>query len=853
MKLRSRIKKCLVMALTASMVSSMVSMPVMAAKTEESTNTVTFTVEPGDLLIATNPAAWIQTDDLVGWDKQSESLGTVNLATAANAGTKTLTDRFDKKESSAGEHIHCATIEKNEKYMAWKKKHPGSSIKEAEVKDTQYKVGDLMWHGCDREYLPGADVLMGKAPVYYGNNDSEGKTAVDFTLDQPTEQRQGYGTEQVYRQYKCMFTAEDFTIWSYVAGSEKTEAPEEDDIYSKDEGDTYPTYLSSARAEEFGTEMTDKEFMKKVTEAAGNYKKNESKGDEDGKVAIIVEPMSPSTLGFVWQADRDPVSSYFNPVTKLDCLHIQAQCTLGDHVEKEKPDDPDEFKYDEDTGVPPYATMAHELTHYVVSGFCEEASGWINEWFAQAVMMDVVPWDATGEADKTISDDVVAIGGDIRGYGKMRVFAGPTDPNDSLTYPISTLMAGYFTGRLGQDLWRHAIESGSVTEDSFSRFLVEKEGGPGKDLNWWRSSFSITVLGQVKGEETSGGEEEEFILNPFGKDEQKKGTVGGTHTAVADFVRQDLQNSVASQEEDGVYKEENLILHPLSDISELEEIEGGGTAYVFEVGKDDVAGKGTLTITGVGEDVVWAHKDSKGNIEVSRFVPEPEPETASRDADGTWHYTANQEAAFTQSERCYELDMDGMKVNLNLYAKDAAFYVNNKKALTQSIIDTSRSYVAIDNVKLPVKKVALKNCKKSYVSPNSIFKETISENNLAAYAEYKDSKLPGYVVTIDTKGITETTMKKAAKQANKMFKRNPIGIDLLPINLTSKNVTVEKYNDNKQVVKKMSVKDEDSNVFKCKKKDFSSEAQGDVNIITGEINFNGSVIYDPQNNTVKAY
>ena len=85
-----------------------------------------------------------------------------------------------------------------------------------------------------------------------------------------------------------------------------------------------------------------------------------------------------------------------------------------------------------------------------------------------------------------------------------------------------------------------------------------------------------------------------------------------------------------------------------------------------------------------------------------------------------------------------------------------------------------------------------------------------------------------------------------------MFKRNPIGIDLLPINLTSKNVTVEKYNDNKQVVKKMSVTDQDSNVFKCKKKDFSSEASGDQNVITGEINFNGSVIYDPNNNTVKA-
>ncbi len=648
-----------------------------------------------------------------------------------------------------------------------------------------------------------------------------------------------------------MAVGPDFTLWSYVASTETEDKPDEDKIYSKDTGASI-TYLSQTKADEISKEIVDTDFMKKVADAAGDFNKYDEKGDNDGKVALIIEPMDPGTLGFVWKADTSSPDEYFDPLTKLDCLHIQAQCTLGT-----KNPETEKFEYNENTGVPPYATMAHELTHYIVNGYCEYDDGWINEWFAQSVMMDVIPWDGSGEADQTVSDDVMAIGADIRQWGYFRNYAGPTDPEESLTYPISTLMAGYFTGRMGQDLWKDAITSGNVTEQGLSDFLEKRAGGLGKDLQWWRNSFSITALGQAKGEETWGGEDGEFILNPFDEDDRKKDTIGGTHTAVADYVTNDLQNSILLQEKEGPGEKENYIMTSLYVLSKGLTIEGGGEAFVFEVTKEDIPENETtidLTISDVGDDVVWAHKDGAGYIEVDRVVYENEPEKPTRDADGNWNYTSTQKKALEQNMRSYSagtIEGTDMQLDLNLFAKEAAFYTGNKKALIQSLIDKDKSTVLINNKELRIKKVTLKNVKKAYVSQDSIFKETISENNMTAYASYSEKKLPGYVITIDTNGA-DADIKKAAKKANKMLKKNPIQFELLPINLTGTNVKVEKYNDKKQAVKKMTVTDPDGNTNKLKKKDFSSNAQGDLNEITGEINYNGKVLYDPSTRTVKA-
>ncbi len=184
MKLKNRIKKSLVTVLAVSMVSSLISMPVMAENDETSTRSVTFTVSAGDLLIATNPVPWSQDEETGEWDRQVESMGKVELVTASNAETAAIPAKNLKKKGH-GEHLHCATIEKNEEYKAWMKKHPGSSQINMKVQDTAYEVGDLVWHGYDRDHKQGADVLMGNAPVYTGNEDA-GK-ATDYSDGQPTE------------------------------------------------------------------------------------------------------------------------------------------------------------------------------------------------------------------------------------------------------------------------------------------------------------------------------------------------------------------------------------------------------------------------------------------------------------------------------------------------------------------------------------------------------------------------------------------------------------------------------------------------------------------------------------------
>ena len=849
MKLKNRFKKTLVMVLAASMVSSMVSVPVVAGEVKTATKNVTFTVSAGDLLIATNPVPFSAKEE-GGWDYHEDDLGTVDLVTPSSA---VRDPGFENmfKVTSAGEEAHCATIDKIKKYNAWKKKHPGRSEIKGKIKSDDYEVGDLMWHGYDRDYLPGADVIMKGAPVYKGD-EGAGK-AENYYGDQPQNpgERDNSRLDQVYRRYKCMAVEKDFTLWCYVAGSE-TETPPAGDIITKEGGNPEPVYLSQSRADEIKKELVSMDFMKKVTDAAGDFKKCDAKGDNDKKVAIMIEPVNDSTLGFVWKADRESPDDYFNPVTCFDCLHVQAQCTLGTQYDGKS------WTYNKDTGVPPYATMAHELTHYIVDGYCDTADGWINEWFAQAVMVDVVPWDGSGNADKTVSDDVAAIGQDVRENGLLRNYAGPTDPKDSVTYPIATLMAGYFTGRMGPDLWKDVITNDCMTEQALSEFLEKREGGLGMGLQWWMSSFNFSVMGQVKGAESWGGDDDEFLLNPFGEDDRKKDTIGGTHTAIADFVRNDLQESVERQQTDGKDEKEEEIISSLSVLSKEMLIPGGGTTSVFEVEKDYIPEEGTLDITikGVGEDVVWARKDGEGRIEMgSTSYEEEEPETASRDADGNWIYTTEQKKALEQSVRYFaETPIDGTdaKLILNPFAKDAAFYTGNKKALAGSLVDKDKSCVFINGVELKIKKVTLKNVKKAYVSGNSIFKETISENNLTAYASYNENKLPGYVLAIDTKGVTDPVIKKAAKKANRMLKKNPIAFDLLPVNLTSSNVSVTKYNDSKQIVKKLTVTDQEGNANKLKKKDFSSEASGDQNVITGEINYNGKVLYDPAAGKVKA-
>ena len=197
----------------------------------------------------------------------------------------------------------------------------------------------------------------------------------------------------------------------------------------------------------------------------------------------------------------------------------------------------------------------------------------------------------------------------------------------------------------------------------------------------------------------------------------------------------------------------------------------------------------------------------------------------------------------------------GAELEMSLFAKEALSFTGDKKALADSILDKEKSVIKVNGTEVKIKKVVLKNPKKAYVSENSVFKETISELNQAAYAKFTDKKKPCYYLSLDTAGLSGD-LKKLVKKANKQLKKNPVKIDILPLNLTAGNIKVEKINEKKKEVKKAYISDENGNITKLKanasgKKDIMSEADGETIVIHGTNNYNGRVRYYPAEGTFK--
>ncbi len=864
-----RTRRRIAVFLTASLLGTCLSIQPVLAEGPASSRDVTFKVREGDLLIAVNPVAWEDTgevdkDGKTIWNKREESLGTIELATLTQIQTEELPREAHPGSICADSHGSvCGSLEMRERERKWYASHPDSERPQAArlaAGGEEYAVGDWIWHGYNNKQgtIRAEDDMYG-APVYYG--DQKITTEV-----QPGEQLDG--AKQVYRQYKCLAIGGEkgsgYTIWGYVAGSETNRRPG-GEVRGKDKTGDLPTYLSMNRAEKIVQELEEMDFMEKLTKAAGDYSLTDSYGDKDGRIAFFFEPIETATLGFSWFTDQQEKSDYFDPAYSLDCLHIQLQCTIGDKNEK----DPDgAIIYNDNSGEPPYATMAHELTHYIVSGYCEQAQimddGWLNEWFAQSVMMQVIQWDGSSQADKSIWDDVNGINESIRQYGKIRVFAGPTDPAESLTYPISTLKAGYFTGRMGEDIWRDAIRGAYITEERLSEFLEKRKGSLGKGLEWWRSAFCISILGNADGSEITLKEDREFELNPYG-DDATEGTCGGTHKAVSKEVLSQLSQAVKEQD-NKIPEGEKPIIHNLYELTEEMLLEGGGSAVVFRVDNDIAPTVNTmdLTIRNVGEDIVWAHKNSRGEIE-TEGMPEPgnedEPErqeqrNAIRNEDGSWDYSDAQEAALSLMERRKSdlyLPKSGARITFSLFARDAVSFNKNKRKLTEAVLDQDLSEVSVNGMEIPIRKVVLKNPKKAYVGQDSVFKETISENNMSAYSLFKPKKRPGYYLVLDTRGLSGD-WKKVVSEANKELKKNPFPLEILPVNFI-KNKVMAEFDSDKGKMKKLVVSYEGA-VSNLKyssygKKDYIYSFSGDRVSITGTNNFNGTIIYDPKKMTME--
>ena len=862
-----RTRRRIAVFLTASLLGTCLSIQPVLAEEPASSRDVTFKVRAGDLLIAVNPVAWEDTgevdkDGKTIWNKQEESMGTVELATLTQIQTEEVS-RETHSGSICAESPDsvCGSLEMRERERKWYASHPDAAKPQTArlaASGEEYAVGDWIWHGYQSKQgtIQAEDDMYG-APVYYG--DKKITTEV-----QPNEQLDG--AKQVYRQYKCLAIGGEkgsgYTIWGYVAGSETNRSPGEE-VRGKDKTGDLPTYLSTKRAEKIVQELEEMDFMEKLTNAAGDYSLTDSYGDKDGRIAFFFEPIDTSTLGFSWFTDQQGKSDFFDPAYSLDCLHIQLQCTIGDKNEK----DPDgAIIYNDNSGEPPYATMAHELTHYIVSGYTEQAQimddGWLNEWFAQSVMMQVIQWDGSPEADKSIWEDVNGINESIKEEGKIRVFAGPTDPAESLTYPISTLKAGYFTGRMGEDIWRDAIKGAYITEERLSGFLEKRKGSLGKGLEWWRSAFCISILGNVDGSEITSKEDREFELNPYG-DNVKEGTCGGTQKAVSKEVLSQLSQAVKEQD-NRIPKGEKPIIHSLYELTEERLLEGGGSAVVFKVGNDIAPAVNAmdLTIKNVGEDIVWAHKNSKGEIETEgmpEYGDDPERQeqkNAIRNEDGSWDYSDAQEAALSLRDRWkteWYLPKSGARITFSLFARDAVSFNKSKRKLTDAVLDQDLSEVLVDGMEIPIRKVVLKNPKKSYVSQGSIFRETISEYNLSAYSMIKPKKRPGYYLVLDTRGLSKD-MKKLVSEANKELRKNPFPIEILPVNFI-KNKVMAEFDSDKGKMKKLVVSYE-GGVSSLKyssygKKDYIYSFAGELVSITGTNNFNGTIIYDPKKLTIE--
>ncbi len=228
---------------------------------------------------------------------------------------------------------------------------------------------------------------------------------------------------------------------------------------------------------------------------------------------------------------------------------------------------------------------------------------------------------------------------------------------------------------------------------------------------------------------------------------------------------------------------------------------------------------------------------------------------AARNADGSWNYSKAQNAALEQGLRPLQKStVEGAELEMSLFAREALFFNGNKKALTDSILYKEKSVVKVNGTEVKIKKVTLKNPKKAYISENSVFRDTIGEENLAVYASFKDKKKPGYYPALDTGGLSGDT-KKAVKKINRHFKKNPIPIEILPITLTGSNVKVDKYDRNKGIVKKASVTYESDSVTKLKfnasgKKDFTSKTEDGIVTITGTNNYDGQLRYDPDSGNI---
>ncbi len=381
MKYALALSKVLAAAMTVSLVFSAHQAAAFAG--DRGVRGTDFGGNEGNYLIAVNPEVWDYDSETEKEDQKfrntgfSKELSEISSGDAADpAGYKA---EMIHTESAAKSFCRTAEL----KHMTYSPPRRIKPVKDGSGTDyTPYKVGQIFtnYYGCDEtgdETIPepyndytdtddpdnqdnqddinsdeDLDEAASRAGAVSSFGDSDGLYLTQDDSDYPDNNEDGSqdgaengsdgGMRMVYRKYKCLAVGKYSTIWCYVTGSQSDKEDSSEDGYIDTEG-YYETALTTEYAEVIAEEL-DRIIPAEVkllaaddgTDGVLNIK-TDSEGDNDGKVAFLIEPMRSDYLGFFWAGD----------LPGFDCLHIQLQTTIG-NLKKEEP------------GVPPYAAMTHE-------------------------------------------------------------------------------------------------------------------------------------------------------------------------------------------------------------------------------------------------------------------------------------------------------------------------------------------------------------------------------------------------------------------------------------------------------------------------------------------------------------
>ena len=564
MKHIKKFKRIMGAVICLSLVLSSFTLPAMGAEktTEYESRTVDFSGLSGNCLIAVNPEPWVQS--MIGGkqviDERKKMMGFVDPLPAGSEIVKDKTGgRQDKhlyEDSHQFEYVnHCASLRKNANV------EPGSiTLNKDSQEKSEYKVGDVMIRPMDREELTAS--MNALEP--YGDD------------------------ETVVRLYQCVYAGEVSTIWgavpvkywtedekSYV---EKIGADMKDKslygLFEEAPRDIQRVATVSGQDVDYLGEQIDK-YLKIEKEYTGDYLITDKMyGDNDGKAAFLLEELIEEDLGYFYSSD---LSKKYAGNGKMDCLHLNI--TEVNPLHK-----PDVF----------FTTILHEMQHYIIRGYNNgECDSWINELMAQEVSRlsyspesEDVKFYTRGMADSFMKD-YYREDGVIHTYAYGSSYPDDEDYDTIFIYYTSYLLGEYLRTHVDQNFVKiFTTGLNKCTADTVSAYLMETKG---HCLEYYLSCFGVALAANMDGVNADG--------SGLGYDLQFE------DTWLLKYFRESRDKALNS------VIEPSGVLKRVAQLKENKEITGAGAAKLYRA-----AGDFNFTLNDVQDGVVWALRNSKGEI-----------------------------------------------------------------------------------------------------------------------------------------------------------------------------------------------------------------------------------------------